>query len=236
MIIAVVGIGIGVGWLIGWLSDYLPRFSTSDDIPPEAARLCRPAVAQLAATRPNHWRGLPDRQHWFWLHLAVEGLCATGAAILVHGLGLTWDMVGIASGLAFFLLIAVIDIKYRLVLNILTYPAIVLVLVIHAVIIRGDLLTVLLGGAFAFMIFFLTAWLRPGDIGGGDTKLATFLGLMFGFPGILWVLIVGVGLGGIAAVVLLLTQRFGAKSYMAYAPFLCLGGAVALLYNPIVLM
>jgi prepilin signal peptidase PulO-like enzyme (type II secretory pathway) len=236
MIMVAAGIGIGVGWLIGLLSNYLPRFSMSDEIPSEVAELHLPAVAQLLTTRPNQWRGLPDQRQWFGLHLAVEGLCAVGAVVLVQRLGLTGEMVGIASGLTFFLLIALIDTKYQLVLNILTYPAIVLVVIAHVVIIRGDLLPMLLGGAFAFTIFFLTAWLRPGDIGGGDIKLAALLGLMFGFPGILWVLIVGVGLGGVVAVTLLLTQRFGAKSYMAYAPFLCLGGAVALLYNPIVLM
>jgi prepilin signal peptidase PulO-like enzyme (type II secretory pathway) len=236
MFVLAIGIGVGAGWLIGWLADYLPRFSNNHDLSAETAGLRLPAVAHLLKTRPNDWRSLPDRQRWFWMHLAVEVVCAAGFAMLLQGLGLSWETMGIASGLAFFMLIALIDIKYRLVLNILTYPAVALVVVIQVVVIRQDSLNMLLGGVFAFTIFFLTAWLRPGDVGGGDIKLAGLLGLMFGFPGVLWVLIVGVGLGGVVAVVLLLTHRFGAKSYMAYAPFLCLGGAIALLYNPIALM
>ena len=133
---------------------------------------------------------------------------------------------------AFFALIALIDLRYRLVLNVIVYPALVLALIYHALGEPPPLLHTLFGGGLALFIFGGVAWLRPGDLGGGDVKLALLLGLIFGFPGILKASPVGVGAGG-AAAVFLLARRQGLKATMPYAPFLCLGALIALLYNPI---
>jgi leader peptidase (prepilin peptidase)/N-methyltransferase len=97
----------------------------------------------------------------------------------------------------------------------------------------GDALAVLVGGAFGFAIFAAVALVRPGELGGGDVKLATWIGFVFGFPNALWALMVGVFAGGAIAVVLLASHRGDSKSEMPYAPFLCLGALVALLYNPV---
>ena len=87
----------------------------------------------------------------------------------------------------------------------------------------------LIAGAGAFAFFLLAALIHPKGMGMGDVKLAGVMGLYLGrliVPALLIAFLVGtvVGLGLIA--------RHGARSRkvgVPFAPFLALGGLVALL-------
>ncbi|MCB8985478.1 MAG: prepilin peptidase [Ardenticatenaceae bacterium] len=195
--------GFLIGWLLYWLSDFLPR------------RLRKAAPSAYTSRWTTVIQG------------AVGGL--TAVCFLYFGPRQQWPTLVIY---AFFLLIALIDAKYRLVLNVLVYPALALVLSYQ--ITRGPQVwtAVLLGGGLAFAAFMLAAWLRPGDLGGGDIKLSALIGLLFGFPALLWPLLIGVAAGGLAAGFLLL-RGYGRRYHIPYAPFLCLGVLIALFYNPI---
>ncbi len=136
---------------------------------------------------------------------------------------------------AFFILVAIIDLRYHLVLNALIFPAMALTLLVRYAS-GANMLGVLIGGAFGFAIFALAALVRPGGLGGGDVKLATLIGFVFGFPNALWALMVGVLAGGVVTIFLLLSHRGNAKSMMPYAPFLSFGALVALVFNPVSLL
>ena len=82
-------------------------------------------------------------------------------------------------------------------------------------------------------VFLLAALIRRGGLGGGDIKLAALIGLVVGFPEVLWALAAGIVAGGIAALILVFLARWEIKSHIPYAPFLCLGAIIALLYNPL---
>jgi leader peptidase (prepilin peptidase)/N-methyltransferase len=139
-----------------------------------------------------------------------------------------------AAGLALLLvLIAAVDAKHRLVPNAVIYPAGAAALIVSATPLGRGIGSALLGGLFGFVPFLLAATLRPGELGGGDVKLAAFIGLAFGFPHVLWALAVGVTSGGAAAAYLMLAQGRGRAHKIPYAPFLCLGAVVALLYDPL---
>jgi leader peptidase (prepilin peptidase)/N-methyltransferase len=139
----------------------------------------------------------------------------------------------LAIAATFFLLVALIDLKHRLVPDVLIYPAGIVALLLHLLLPGGQFLAALIGGAFGFFTFLLTALLRPKGLGGGDVKLAAVIGLTTGFPEMLWALAVGIVSGGLAALALVLVARREAQSTIPYAPFLCLGAIVALLYNPL---
>lgn len=211
------------GWLAGWLltrlADILPRFAV--DPPPLPPH---PWVA------PAVWRVLAGRQRprtrWFWLELAVE---AASAVVFAWAWAAHEQAALIMGGYSFLFLIAIMDIKYRLVLNILTYPVIALLVAGHLLLNPRGMPNVLVGGVLAFSIFYLVSRLRPGDVGGGDIKLAALIGFAFGFPAMLLALILGAGAGAGAAVWLLSRQQPDAKTYIPYAPFLCLGAFIALL-------
>jgi prepilin signal peptidase PulO-like enzyme (type II secretory pathway) len=224
-------LGLVVGWLLHWTADYLPRLSPRRTYPGARVELPSTPAAVRWLRSPRAWKTLRERDHWLGLDLGAELLSAAVFGLLWVWLGLSWNLYAYAGSYAFLLLIAIIDLKYRLVLNVIIYPA------TAAVVFLGhSTLSLLLGGILAFMLFALTAWLKPGDMGGGDIKLATLMGFAFGFPEVLWALMVGILSGGLVALFLLQTRRGDRQTGMAYAPFLCLGAMVALLFNPFGIM
>jgi len=83
------------------------------------------------------------------------------------------------------------------------------------------------------LVLFLVVMLaRHGALGAGDVKLAAFIGVV-GFSQALWALALGILAGGVGALFMLITRRGGLKSYISYAPFLCLGAILVLLYSPL---
>lgn len=218
-----------MGWLACELVAYAPRWAMTASEPNALIAHQAPAVWRvlLALWKRTPLENLPR------FALSVELASGLFLVVLWLQIGPSWTFVLLAGAYAFFLLIALIDLKYRLVLNAMTYPAILAVTCANLLLIRQDARIILLGGALAFSIFYLTAWLKPGQLGGGDVKLALLMGLMFGFPYVLWPLIIGGGTGGLTALYLL-RRGAGSKASIPYAPFLCLGVMVALLYNPFI--
>ncbi len=150
--------------------------------------------------------------------------------------GTTWQSILVCLACTFFLLLAVIDLKARLVLNVLVYPAVLIALLLQWLLPGGHLAGALIGGFFGLGLFWLVALLRPGELGMGDVKLAGLVGLSTGFPLVLWALLLTVFGGGAAALILLRSPDWNAKSVIPYAPFLCFGAIIALLFDPIPLL
>ncbi len=128
----------------------------------------------------------------------------------------------------FLLTVLVIDLEHRLVLNVMTLPAAVMALAASFLPGAPTPVEALLGGAVAFVVFFLIALIGRGAMGMGDVKLAGVIGLMVGYPLVVPALLAGIILGGLAAALLLITKRATRKTAIAYAPYLC-AGALAIL-------
>lgn len=229
MIVVAALLGLLTGSLLDWAAGYLPRLAAKP-VPNLAEAAARPALAVWQLARAAGRRGS------LWLSAATELLGAALFAYLWYRFGPTWDFLLTTAACSFFLLVAIIDLRYRLVLNALVFPAMILTLAFHFTSPQGSPLIALEGGALGLAMFTLAALLRPGGLGGGDVKLATLIGLIFGFPHALWALMLGILAGGGVAVYLLALRRWGPARHIPYAPFLCLGAVVALLYNPLLLI
>lgn len=83
---------------------------------------------------------------------------------------------------------------------------------------QEHLLAALGGGLF----FFLLAFVSKGALGGGDIKLIAALGLWLGWKPLLSVIVYGAMAGGVAALLLLLTNRIKRKQFLAYGPYFAL--------------
>jgi len=229
-------VGLLVGSLLNWASAHLPHLAPSSTSASFAsAPQPIPALWHLL-TSSAYRRSLVRLQKSPWLGLAVEGLTASLLAYLWKHVGLSWELPLLACACSFLLLIATIDLKYRLIPDVLIYPAALVTLLLRTILPGGNPLTALLGGVVGFSIFLLAALAQPGGMGGGDVKLAALIGLIVGFPQALWALALGILAGGITAIVLLLTHLRGSKSHIPYAPFLCFGAMIILLYDPIPLV
>ena len=84
----------------------------------------------------------------------------------------------------------------------------------------SGLLGGLVGGAIMLLVFLVL----PG-FGFGDVKLAGLIGLILGFPVVLFGLLAGMVLGGLGAGWLLLSGRVRLRTAIPYGPYLA-GGAI----------
>ncbi len=173
----------------------------------------------------------------------VEG--GTGALFLLFYLhdGLTGGSLLLALAAALLLALALIDLEHGLVPDRLVLPGALVALLVSPLwpllgVERslgpiegalGSALGAVAAGAGALLLFLAVVVLSRGRMGWGDVKLAGFLGLLTGVPGVavaLWLAIVA---GGAAAMLLLGLRRRGMKDAIPFAPFLAAGGVAALL-------
>ncbi len=212
--------GLVIGSWLNWLADYLPRFAADRSARNRLEPMFASATLNFLATivfRRKNGNAIPR------LNLAVELLMALFFAFAWARDGWSLNFFLFASIGAFYVLIVLIDFKYRLIPNVLVFPALAATLFVQIVAPGTHLLAAIVGGAFGLAVFALAAYVRPGELGFGDVKLAMLIGLMLGFPNAVWALLIGVFAGGIVALALLLTRRGNLQTRIAYAPFLCLG-------------
>lgn len=88
--------------------------------------------------------------------------------------------------------------------------------------------------AIGSFVFFLVLWLitKKKGIGFGDVKLAFFMGLLLGFPGVVIAFYVAFLTGAVVGVILILGKKKHLKSAIAFGPFLVLGTVVVLVWQP----
>ena len=92
----------------------------------------------------------------------------------------------------------------------------------------GALLRALLASVALAAAYLLLALVRPGQLGGGDVKLAALIGLALGWlnwPAVLYGAALGFALSAIVSLALLAARRISLRSEICFGPFM-LGGAL----------
>jgi leader peptidase (prepilin peptidase)/N-methyltransferase len=166
------------------------------------------------------------RMHVLVVIGAAVGSALVAATLLHFGLrgqGAAW-----AAAQLLLCFLAVFDVATRRVPNRVTLPAAAAALILRAVLAPSSLVEAVAAGATAFAVFLVIAVLTRGGLGMGDVKLAGLLGLLLG-RAVLPALLIGVILGGVASAAVFVMRRNGRGRTIAYAPYLCLGGSVAIL-------
>jgi leader peptidase (prepilin peptidase) / N-methyltransferase len=169
--------------------------------------------------------------------LALELSTAGVLALVLGRFGGQPDVVAFGFFGVLGVALATIDIAVKRLPDRLTlpaYPIVIALLTIAAI--AGDdfaaLLRALLGGLVLAGVYLVLALPRPGQIGGGDIKLAGVAGLVLGWLG--WpILIAGAALGfvlsAVVSVALLVARRVTLKSAISFGPFLFGGALLAML-------
>jgi Flp pilus assembly protein protease CpaA len=238
--------GALVGFGAGWLSVLLERLEglEAEDLEDReayerevAAGAVHAAEVDAAPAQPEPWA--QDRYGWTWLErvlcplLGAAGFTAFaahepfGSELVIH---LLW--------VAVFVQIVGFDLKHRLILNRITYPAIVAALALSFVS-PGLTIWRALAGCIAIGGFFVAMNLvSRGGIGLGDAKLGALVGATCGIGldlshiGAVYAVIYGVFLGGLVALVLLILRLRSLKDPIPYGPFLCAGASLILFLGP----
>lgn len=135
---------------------------------------------------------------------------------------------------ALLVLISFFDLKYQMIPDVFSYAGIGLVVL-------GWFLGIGASGAFwgalVFFIFFgLQIWISHEKwLGMGDLILGIFLGLLVGYP-LVWLnLFLGYVLGAVIGVSLIAGGFLKRDSQIAFAPFLCLGAVITLIFGNVII-
>jgi leader peptidase (prepilin peptidase)/N-methyltransferase len=100
---------------------------------------------------------------------------------------------------------------------------------------EGDALRFLLGGAFAFVFFFVLHCFFPRGIGFGDVKLSLGVGLFLGWPLAPLAVFLSFLFGALVGVALILFHKKSLKDALPFAPFLSCAAAVTLFFGDFIL-
>jgi len=209
-------LGLLGGGLAGQLSLQLERLMKDDDPAPKLG----PTALELALLPLLGFVG-------FAAFALRQGM---GAGLLVHSL---WILV--------LLQIMGFDLKHRLVLDVVTLPALVLALALASfspdLSLLKSLFGILVGGGLLLPFAVVSAIFHRGQgFGWGDVKLGMLIGaitgmsLNYGQLYALWALIAGSLIGGVITVLLLVTRRVTLRDVVPYGPFLVAGAGLILYF------
>jgi len=221
-VLALMALGLLGGYLVNRAADRLPRGH------PAVVRASEPSMAAIGMrTGAGLWRhGMIYGIATLLAYLAVLSWGQTPAALAV--MGYSW----------FLLAIAVIDLEHRLVLNRMLAPGAAGALILSLVMGLPPWFSALAAAVVGFLLFWLLRLPYPQGMGMGDVKLAGFIGLITGLPGVIVALVIGILAGGLAALGIVLVKsrwrpwRFPRGHSLAYAPYLVFGAWVVLLAFP----
>lgn len=142
---------------------------------------------------------------------------------------------------AVLLLLSIVDIiEYRLP-DVIVLPSLVVGVLVVALVSFGEddparIRIAFVGAAVTFAILLVAHLVSPRGMGFGDVKLAALLGLAVGWQAttvtdavvlVLWMLLIGFGVGSLAGVVLWIVRR--RNSPFPFGPFLALGTVLTVL-------
>ena len=97
---------------------------------------------------------------------------------------------------------------------------------------RFALLWAVVGGTAYFGVMFILALISRGGLGFGDVKMSFLIGIFAGYLSLGHVVVAGVGaflLGGVVALVLLVTRRSSRKDSIPFGPFMTVASMGAVL-------
>ncbi|HYL70896.1 MAG TPA: A24 family peptidase [Candidatus Dormibacteraeota bacterium] len=246
LVAAFVAAGAGVGLGSGWLATVFERVERLKEEEDEerleyerGVAAARTAALEQGAEPPDAlpWQG--ERYGWTelerWLSPALGAIgFGAFAAHEPADLGLAIHLLWVAV----FVHIVAFDLKHRLILNRVTYPAIVVALGLAQVSPGLNIVRALIGAAGVALFFFLQNVVSRGSIGLGDAKLGALIGAVTGAGpdaahiGAVYAVIYAIFLGGGTALLLLITRLRRLKDPIPYGPILCAGAAIILYQGP----
>lgn len=182
-----------------------------------------------------------------WPRLIAELFTALSWGLLVGLNGLHMRVIFAMLAVIPLTMIMVTDLETKRVPNLIMLPAIGVMLVIGTIF--GPALPTLntwdwwyapAGGLVAFIVLriFVTlgvAAFGPGAMGEGDITLATYTGLVVGFPLIIISLLLMIVFGGIGAAGVVIARKGSLKTAIPYGPFIILGCVTTMLWGPQIL-
>ena len=171
-----------------------------------------------------------------WQYPLVEFLTAALFVLAYFNYGvINWYLLSDLLYIFILLFILLFDLKYYLILDQIVWPALVIAFIFNLILgyyWLGLLAAAVLGGGFFFLQYLLS---RGKWVGFGDVKLGLLLGVMLGLKFLLLALFLAYVIGGIIAVILLISGRKKFGDLLPMGSFLAGAGIIALLWGDLLL-
>jgi leader peptidase (prepilin peptidase)/N-methyltransferase len=234
-------IGLAVGGVINSLADVFPHHHTR--VRGAVCPACgqpRPAIQALATVAYLvGQRACPSCGRAIAIRNVLVELVTAGLFAYLYSRPDFSDLIKLVLAsfhTSVLVLVTTTDFEHRLIPNRAILPAIVIAALTSPWWFGPGWYLALVGGAIGYVFFFLAAlvgerFIGRGAIGGGDVKLAAYVGLIAGFPGVITALVITILAGGIVSLGLLLIRAVNLRSGIPYGPFIALGGFVTMLWG-----
>jgi prepilin signal peptidase PulO-like enzyme (type II secretory pathway) len=152
-----------------------------------------------------------------------ELLTASSIFITYKWVGLTLELVP-ALILTILLVLAVLtDIREKLILDVITLPALLILLIARLFVGSEPFWFYLLGGVVGFSLLLLIAIVSKGGMGGGDIKLYAAIGVALGPWMTIMSLVLASFVGTIVGITLIILGIAKRKEPIAFGPFIFIG-------------
>ncbi len=166
----------------------------------------------------------------------ITALIFAGATLSVRTY---WDLPAFLVFGAAMVLLTITDLDTKLIPNRILGPLSVtgIALLVGGGLLSGDpwpLMRAAAAGSAYFIGMFTLALLARGGLGFGDVKMAFLIGVFTGYLGWGYVVVAAVGaflIGGIVAIILLLTRLSNRKDAIAFGPFMTTAAVVAVAFG-----
>ncbi len=240
-----------VGLLIGsFLNVVVHRVPTGDSVvhPPSACPGCRSRIRARDNVPVLGWLLLRGRCRDCRAPISVRYPLVEAATAVAFGLVAWFAITGdrtpvvlpaLLYAAAVSIALSLIDLDVRRLPDAIVLPSYVVLVVLLGVasLAEGDwwpFVRALLGGAVGFGFYFALAVVHPAGMGFGDVKLAGVLGMLLGWFG--WAALAvggfaGFLLGGVYAVLLVVTRRGSRKSMIPFGPYMIVGAWCAVVWG-----
>jgi prepilin signal peptidase PulO-like enzyme (type II secretory pathway) len=244
-------LGLAVASFLNVLIDRLPK-NESIAYPPSHCPACQQQLAprdlvpffsylRLRGRCRNCQAPIPRRV------LGVEIGVGVMWPLLYWHYGLTAQFAVIAVYCCLFVVLMIIDLEHGLLLNRLIFPGMIFAVII-SIFLPGTIDAFRLGGSVAllppaiaqagigaaigFGITLLIVFLSRGGMGLGDVKMAALIGLVAGFPTVIFTLILAAIIGGVVAIIMLTVKRKKRKEAIPFGPALAIASIVTIIWGP----
>lgn len=172
-----------------------------------------------------------------WQYPLVEATTALGFLLLYWKFGLSASLFVYLVYTCILMVIFVFDLRYYLILDRVSIPAILIAGVLSATVLHISVVNLffgLLAGGGFFLLQFIVS--RGKWIGGGDIRLGALMGVMLGWPHILVALIIAYFLGSVIGIGLVASRKKNWQSQVPFGTFLTLATFVTFMFGPAVIV
>ncbi|MDD2807461.1 MAG: prepilin peptidase [Patescibacteria group bacterium] len=166
-----------------------------------------------------------------WQYPIVELATAVLFSLLYYKFDFTDHFFSFLLLTCFLIIIFVYDLKYYLIPDVVSIPAIIVALLLN-IFLHLSLTSVILGAIVGGLFFALQYWVSRGVwVGDGDIRLGILMGLILGFKILLVALFLAYLVGAMVGVSLLLVKKKQLSSALPFGPFLTLATFVAMIWG-----